>query len=973
MSFPTFTISQLGSSSNTTSYAVTWPSTDDGDLIVLIAQNDGSGDFITPPTGQWLDNVIFAGNDGGCGHLASYYECDGTESGTFTLAVSSGETLDVMLLLIPAGEWDTGEVPEGIIGTGSSTANPDVGTLTPSWGSSDTLYICCSMQDANEQDPTVYPLPDNQTQNSVNGDLAICSDELTDSSLDPSAWTWSGTNGRKAGIIAVKGVTSGGALTASGTPSITGPTASGTATIFKRATSTATMATVVAAGVASVISPPLTGSGTPSIEVLTSSGTATIGPKTITGTPTLDALIASGSVTLGAREVSGTPSLDALTASGSVFQTLKPSGTPEIPTISAVGEAGLGALTGSGTPGIDALTATGAVVQTLMPSGTPSIDELTASGTATIPAVTGFPTFTISQQGTASNVTTYDVTWPSTDDGDLIILLAQCDGSADTITPPAGQWTDNTLASANDGGCGHLVTYYECDGTESGTFTLGITTAESVDVMLLLIPSGEWDTNESPEILHGTGSVTANPDVGELTASWGSASNTFICYSMQDANEQDPTVYPLPDNQTQNSVNGDLAVCSDELAQASLDPTAWTWSGSNGRKAGVLVVKGAASAGTGYGSPSIDVITASGTAGIAGLQLTASGTPAIDALTASASANQILKPSGAVTLDGLTASATATASTALLASGNPSIEVLTSAGILNNFEDAEGFPTLEVIIASGVAEKIAGTLTASGTSSVTVLTASATASLAALTGSGTPFLAGLTASGQAIQTHMVSGSPIVPVITSSGSGEIVGKLGSSGAPSIDVITASGSVVQTYMPSGNPEIDALTASGAITVARLLTASGTPSIEPLTASTVTEESTASSGGISKRQRAMRRRYLVEIDGKWFDADTVKSVHSLLEQAKEVARESAEKDVANTPFRVRLKPPKIRVKTASGKQSNSVTIQRDVAAAQRAINKIYLDAQRQIDQIREISHLMRRKIEMDEEEDIIKLLLL
>ena len=931
MTFPAIVSidSDEGSSTNTTSFSVNYPSTSDGDRILIFGQCDGSGDSLGLPSGQWSDNEVFTGTAGAMGVLLSYYDCDGTESGTFTVTVTSGETVDIILLLLDAGTFHSA-APEYTFGTPSGTTSPDVGTLTPSWGSGDTLWIAFSAKDAGDGSVTTWPLPDNQTTASQNSDLAICTDELAQASLDPSTWVWSESSAKVAAIIAVRGIAAAGALTASGTPSVASPTASGTVTKFKRASSTATMAAVAAAGVASVISPPLTGSGT--------------------------------------------ATLDALIASGSVFQTLKPSGTPEIPTISAVGEAGLGALTGSGTPGIDALTATGAVVQTLMPSGTPSIDELTASGTATIPAVTGFPTFTISQQGTASNVTTYDVTWPSTDDGDLIILLAQCDGSADTITPPVGQWTDNILASGGvDGGCGHLVTYYECDGTESGTFTLGITTSETVDVMLLLIPAGEWDTNESPEILHGTGSITANPDVGELTASWGSASNTFICYSMQDENAQNPTVYPLPDNQTQNSVNGNLAVCSDELAQASLDPTAWTWSGSNGRKAGVLVVKGAAAAGTGYGSPSIDELTASGTAGIAGLQLTASGTPAIDALTASAAANQILKPSGAVTLDGLTASATATASTALLASGNPSIEVLTSAGILNNFEDAEGFPTLEVIIASGVAEKTAATLTASGTPSVTVLTASATASLAALTGSGAPSLEGLTASGQAIQTHMVSGSPIVPVITSSGSGEIVGKLGSSGAPSIDVITASSSVVQTYMPSGNPEIDALTASGAITVARLLTASGTPSIEPLTASTVTEESTASSGGISKRQRAMRRRYLVEVDGKWFDADTVNSVHSLLEQAKEVARESAEKDVANTPFRVRLKPPKIRVKTASGKQSNSVTIQRDVAAAQRAINKIYLDAQRQIDQIREISHLMRRKIEMDEEEDIIKLLLM
>lgn len=125
----------------------------------------------------------------------------------------------------------------------------------------------------------------------------------------------------------------------------------------------------------------------------------------------------------------------------------------------------------------------------------------------------------------------------------------------------------------------------------------------------------------------------------------------------------------------------------------------------------------------------------------------------------------------------------------------------------------------------------------------------------------------------------------------------------------------------------------------------------------------------GGISRR----RRRYLVEIDGKWFDAGNISEVQSLLGEAKEIAEQAAQRDVVNAPQKVRIKPPKIRVVTGSGSQTSSVTIQRDVASTQRAINKIYLDAQKEVEQIREISRLMHKKIEAEEEEEIISLLLM
>lgn len=116
---------------------------------------------------------------------------------------------------------------------------------------------------------------------------------------------------------------------------------------------------------------------------------------------------------------------------------------------------------------------------------------------------------------------------------------------------------------------------------------------------------------------------------------------------------------------------------------------------------------------------------------------------------------------------------------------------------------------------------------------------------------------------------------------------------------------------------------------------------------------------------------RRYFVEIDGEFFFAENISGIQAILEQAKELARESAPIDVAKAPPNIRIKPPRIRVKTASGARPTSVTVNREVQKTQNIITGIYRQAAQNIENIREEARILEQARQKEEEETIISLL--
>lgn len=218
-----------------------------------------------------------------------------------------------------------------------------------------------------------------------------------------------------------------------------------------------------------------------------------------------------------------------------------------------------------------------------------------------------FPTITqIVHGGWTSNQTSGTVAWPTTASGDLIIGIGQCDGGAGDHVVFPGDW--DTLVQNNQGQHGRTFAYIVADGTESGTFTCTIASTEVADIFVLRIVAAEWHGTTPPEFLLGDQVTSDAPDVGELTASWGSDDNLWICATLLDNGSGSISTYPLPDNNTTHSGLANAAICSDELAQAALNPDAWLWSQSDQCSAGVIVVRPAAAGGPASGPNTLTLL-----------------------------------------------------------------------------------------------------------------------------------------------------------------------------------------------------------------------------------------------------------------------------------------------------------------------------------------------------------------------------
>jgi len=145
-------------------------------------------------------------------------------------------------------------------------------------------------------------------------------------------------------------------------------------------------------------------SGTPSITPVTASGTAEI-KRNASGAATLAAILAAGTA-LVINAASGTPDIPTIEAAGTALVIHAASGTPNVPTIEATGMATVNAqIIATGAPIVPAVTASGTVEIIRNANGTPSIAPIESAGTAqvvksasgagTIPAIVGAGTAAI--------------------------------------------------------------------------------------------------------------------------------------------------------------------------------------------------------------------------------------------------------------------------------------------------------------------------------------------------------------------------------------------------------------------------------------------------------------------------------------------------------------------------------------------------------------------------------------------------
>ena len=122
-----------------------------------------------------------------------------------------------------------------------------------------------------------------------------------------------------------------------------------------------------------------------------------------------------------------------------------------------------------------------------------------------------------------------------------------------------------------------------------------------------------------------------------------------------------------------------------------------------------------------------------------------------------------------------------------------------------------------------------------------------------------------------------------------------------------------------------------------------------------------------GSSKKGK--RPRYVVEVDGELIQVASIADAEAVLLQVRELAEQSAQNDVKSP---VTPKPPRISVKTVLGKQVTSKALSESVKKTQRVVSSAYIKAAKEFKQNQEISQLLIAKIEEDEEDSLITLLL-
>lgn len=183
---------------------------------------------------------------------------------------------------------------------------------------------------------------------------------------------------------------------------------------------------------------------------------------------------------------------------------------------------------------------------------------------------------------------------------------------------------------------------------------------------------------------------------------------------------------------------------------------------------------------------------------------------------------------------------------------------------------------------------------------------------------------------------------------------------------VTAVVRTSDTVVTITLTAAPNYD-ITASETVTVtvpATALVTSGS-AVTGVPTFTIEPFVPARKGGRIRR----KSRYLLELDGQIFLADSIDALRSLLDETKEIARETVPTLVNQQ--NIRIKPPKLKVSLQSGATIKSKAIKREVEQTQNVVNSIYQRANKEIQQLRKIAREVERK--RQEEDDIITSLLL
>lgn len=208
MSFPTiFSTAVSNTTPNNTTSAVTLPaSIAAGDLIIGFVASDAAAGAMTWPS-PWVKILDHAGT--GFVLSVGYLIASGGET---TVAVThTNERSNHIAARIKAAEWHGTTPPEVNAAVTGLSGTPNPGSLTPSWGALDTLWVAFFGCDDFSVPFPVTAWPTNYDNNQVSantstsaGDVAMASRGLNAASADPGSFTMTVSEDWSAFTLAVR-------------------------------------------------------------------------------------------------------------------------------------------------------------------------------------------------------------------------------------------------------------------------------------------------------------------------------------------------------------------------------------------------------------------------------------------------------------------------------------------------------------------------------------------------------------------------------------------------------------------------------------------------------------------------------------------------------------------------------------------------------------------------------------------------
>jgi len=191
MAFPTqYDYTLYSSHSSQTSFSVDFPSTQAGDLLLLLIGSDGDNSYSNNDGDFTLVGEYSNGNSVYAGVLCKI--ATGSESGNFSITFNQRENYAVMLLDIQGAD---STMPDISVNSGYGN-QPDPPVLSPTWGALDTMWVTFFAQDTATSNAYViqYSMPYNQgnldSDDGFGGNVLVgaSSDEVNTATLYPNSY-----------------------------------------------------------------------------------------------------------------------------------------------------------------------------------------------------------------------------------------------------------------------------------------------------------------------------------------------------------------------------------------------------------------------------------------------------------------------------------------------------------------------------------------------------------------------------------------------------------------------------------------------------------------------------------------------------------------------------------------------------------------------------------------------------------------